>query len=73
MRIELNTWAELSRNERRALLQVFAGGSLRSASESTITALHRLDLISGEHELTFRGLHTLQAVARSDPQRRMAA
>lgn len=72
MRLELDTWAKLSRNDRRALLQVFAGGSLRSANATTINVLRSLDLISGE-DLTLRGLKTLQAVACSDVHRRIAA
>ena len=73
MRLELDAWAKLSRNERRALLQVFAGGSLRSSSETTITALRALNLISQEDELTIRGLNVIEVVARSDYQRRLAA
>ena len=71
MRLELDTWAQLSRSERRA--QVFAGGSLRSASEQTISALRALDLISQEDELTIRGLEVVQAVARSNHQPHIAA
>ena len=73
MRLELDEWAELSRSVRRALLQVFAGGSLRSASEPTINALRALNLVSQEDELTVRGLNVVLAVARSDHQRRLAA
>ena len=73
MRLELDTWVQLSRNERRALLQVFAGGSLRSANEPTVNALRGFNLISQEDELTTRGLNVIQAVARSGHQRRIAA
>jgi hypothetical protein len=73
MRIELNTWADLSRIERRALLQVFAGGSLRSFSEPTVKTLRAFNLVSNEHELTSRGFNMLQVVARSDFQRRRMA
>jgi hypothetical protein len=73
MRLELDTWAQLSRSERRALLQIFAGGSLRSASEPTINGLRGFNLVSQEDELTMRGLNVIQAVARSDHQRRIAA
>ncbi len=73
MRLELDTWAGLSRNERRALLQIFGGGSLRSASQPTINVLRDFNLISQEDEITIRGLNVICAVARSDHQRRIAA